>query len=298
MNSKHALKVKQSVIWAYIAPGVIWYAFMVIVPLCIMVGMSFFDWRSVIDNKFIGIENYKELFHDRVFKTALLNNIKIIAICLVGQVGLGFIVALLVNSKVLKFSKVHRVAIFLPVILSTVVVGFMWSIVYNNDFGIINAFLEAIGRGDLARSWLDNPEHVVTYLAIPLIWQYIGYNMVIFLAGLQGIPTEVLEVASIDGANAFQRAIYITMPLMKNTFFVVIMLCISGNMKIFDHIYIMTNGGPGTSSMVLALYAYKMSFGSSRFGYANTVSVAILVISLGLIAVLKLILREDKNEKM
>lgn len=296
MNRKHALKVKQSVIWGYMAPGVIWYAFMVIVPLCIMIGMSFFDWRSVLDNKFIGLENYKELFSDRIFKTALLNNLKIILICLVGQVGIGFIVSLLVNSKVLRFAKVHRVAIFLPVILSTVVVGFMWSIVYNNDFGIINEFLRVIGRGDLARSWLDNPDIVILCLAIPLIWQYIGYNMVIFLAGLQGIPTEVLEVASIDGASAFQRARYITLPLMKNTFFVVIMLCISGNMKIFDHIYIMTNGGPGSSSMVLALYAYKMSFGASRFGYANTVSVSILVISLALILILKLVLRGEKNE--
>ena len=288
--------MKQSVIWAYIAPGVIWYAFMVIVPLCIMTGMSFFDWRSVIDNKFIGLENFKELMEDRIFKTALLNNIKIILICLVGQVGLGFIVSLLVNSKVLRFAKVHRVAIFLPVILSTVVVGFMWSIVYNNDFGIINAFLRAVGREELARSWLDNSEQVVFLLAVPLIWQYIGYNMVIFLAGLQGIAAEVLESAAIDGANALQRARYITMPLMKNTFFVVIMLCISGNMKIFDHIYIMTNGGPGSSSMVLALYAYKMSFGASRFGYANAVSVSILVISLILIAGLKLVLKEEKNE--
>lgn len=296
MNRKHALKVKQSVIWGYMAPGVVWYAFMVIVPLCIMIGMSFFDWRSVLDNKFIGLENYKELFSDRIFKTALLNNLKIILICLVGQVGIGFIVSLLVNSKVLRFAKVHRVAIFLPVILSTVVVGFMWSIVYNNDFGVINEFLRVIGRGDLARSWLDNPDIVILCLAIPLIWQYIGYNMVIFLAGLQGIPTEILEVASIDGASAFQRARYITLPLMKNTFFVVIMLCISGNMKIFDHIYIMTNGGPGSSSMVLALYAYKMSFGASRFGYANTVSVSILVISLALILILKLVLRGEKNE--
>jgi raffinose/stachyose/melibiose transport system permease protein len=296
VNRKHALKVKQSVIWGYMAPGVLWYAFMVIVPLCIMIGMSFFDWRSVLDNKFIGLGNYKELFSDRIFKTALLNNLKIILICLVGQVGLGFIVSLLVNSKVLKFAKVHRVAIFLPVILSTVVVGFMWSIVYNNDFGIVNEFFRIIGRPDLARSWLDNPDIVIFCLAIPLIWQYIGYNMVIFLAGLQGIPTEVLEVAAIDGANAFQRARYITLPLMKNTFFVVIMLCISGNMKIFDHIYIMTNGGPGSSSMVLALYAYKMSFGASRFGYANTVSVSILVISLALIFVLKFLLRGEKDE--
>ncbi len=295
MNDRHRIKLRPSVIWAYIAPGLLWYAFMVIVPLCIMVGMSFFDWRSVLDNKFIGLENFKELLGDRIFRTALWNNIKIILICLVGQVGLGFLVSLLVNSKVLKFAKVHRVAIFLPVILSTVVVGFMWSIVYNNDFGIVNAFLRAIGQGDLARSWLDNPKQVVFLLAIPLIWQYIGYNMVIFLSGLQGIPTEILESASIDGANAWQRARYVTMPLMKNTFFVVIMLCISGNMKIFDHIYIMTNGGPGSSSMVLALYAYKMSFGASRFGYANAVSVAILVVSLVLIAVLKLVLKEEKD---
>lgn len=296
MNERHALKVKQSVIWRYIAPGFIWYVFMVIVPLGIMVGMSLYDWRSVKDNVFIGFTNYKELFSDRIFKIAVMNNIKIILFCLVGQVGIGFVISLLVNSKLLRFAKLHRIIIFLPVILSTVVVGFMWSIVYNKDFGILNAMLNFFGHSDMAKSWLDDSKNVILYLAIPLIWQYIGYNMVIFLAGMQGISTEVLESAAIDGANSFQRAIHITMPLMKNTFFVIIMLCISGNMKIFDHIYIMTNGGPGNSSMVLALYAYKMSFGASRFGYANTISVSILGISLTFILVLKFLMRGKNDE--
>jgi raffinose/stachyose/melibiose transport system permease protein len=220
----------------------------------------------------------------------------IIFFCFFGQVALGFVISLLVNSKYLFLNKVHRITIFLPVIISTVVVGFIWTIVYNNDFGIINAFLNSIGRPDLARSWLDNPKIVVGCLAIPLIWQYIGYNMVIFLAGLQGISTEVLEMAQIDGANSLQKAWYITLPLMKNTFYVIIMLCIAGNMKIFDHVYIMTDGGPGSSSTVLALYAYKMSFKASRFGYADTVSTAILIISIALIGVLTLILRrKDKD---
>lgn len=293
---KGGIGCKTSTIYACLAPGLLWYIFIVIIPLVIMIGMSFFDWRSVMNNEFIAFDNYKNLLQDRLFWQSLKNNMKIILYCLVGQVGIGFIVACLVNSKFLVGAKVHKTAIFMPVILSTVVIGFMWSIVYNNDFGIINEFLRMIGREDLARSWLDNTDIVMICLSLPLIWQYIGYNMVIFLAGLQGIPNEILEVAEIDGATTFQKARYIILPLMKNTFFVVIMLCISGNMKIFDHIYIMTNGGPGTSSSVLALYAYKMGFKSSNFGYSNTISVSILVVSIALILILKLVLRGKNDE--
>ena len=117
-------------------------------------------------------------------------------------------------------------------------------------------------------------------IAIPLIWQFIGYYMVIILSAISSIDQEIFEVSELDGANAFQRAIYIVLPLIKNTLLVCVTLCIAGNMKAFDHIYVMTSGGPGNSSMVMALYGYKVSFGQQNMGYGSAISIGIFVLSL------------------
>lgn len=121
------------------------------------------------------------------------------------------------------------------------------------------------------------------YVSIPLVWQYIGYYMVIILSAVAGIDTEIFESAEIDGANGFQKALYITLPLIKNTMLVCVTLCVAGNMKAFDNIFVMTKGGPGTSSMVMAMYGYQVSFGQSNLGYGSCISVAIFVLALAVI---------------
>ena len=127
---------------------------------------------------------------------------------------------------------------------------------------------------------VNNPALVLPLVSIPLVWQFIGYYMVILLSAIAAVDNEIFEVAELDGANAFQRAIYIVLPLIKNMLMVCITLCVAGNMKVFDHIYTMTEGGPGTSSMVMALYGYKVSFEQSNMGYGSTISVAIFIVSL------------------
>jgi raffinose/stachyose/melibiose transport system permease protein len=151
---------------------------------------------------------------------------------------------------------------------------------YDYNFGLLNYLLKIIGRPDLVQAWLSNNELSLAFVSIPIVWQYIGFYMIIFLSSFASIDKSILEMAEIDGASGFQRAIHISVPLMKNTLIVALVLCISGNMKTFDHIYVMTAGGPGTATSVMALYAYNMSFIRNNMGYGNALSVGILVLSL------------------
>ena len=159
----------------------------------------------------------------------------------------------------------------------------IWTMIYHSKYGILNWFLKLIGRKDLTQPWLQNPKLVMLLVTIPLIWQFIGYYMVILLSAISSIDSEIFESAALDGANGWQTAINITLPLIKNTMLVCVTLCIAGNMKAFDNIYTMTAGGPGTSSMVMAMYGYKISFEQSNMGYGACISVAIFVLSLAVI---------------
>ena len=187
---------------------------------------------------------------------------------------------MLVNSKLAKAKGIHRTFGFFPSTISAVCIGYIWMMIYDYNKGLLNWFLDAIGKGDAKKVWLNEPGLIMLLVAIPLIWQFIGYYMVIILSAISSIDSEIFESAQIDGANGVQTAWYITLPLIKNTMLVCITLCVAGNMKAFDNIYVMTKGGPGTASMVMAMYGYQVSFSQSNMGYGSCISVAIFVLSL------------------
>ncbi len=282
MASK-TLRPKGRVIAAYLAPGLLIYCFIVIIPLVISLIYSFYNYSGGASMKFIGLKNYQYLIKDMDFWNSFKNNLVIILLSMVGQVGIALVITALMISKLLKFKAVHRNIIFLPVVVSAIVVGFLWTIMYNKDYGLLNFLLKSVGLGSLIKPWLDNPKYVMFSVSIPIIWQYIGFYLVIFLSAVQGISPDIYESADLDGAVGIKRSIYITIPLLKDTLKVAVMLCIAGNMKIFDHIYVMTGGGPGTSSMVMAQYAYINSFIMFKLGYGSAISIGILVLSLTLI---------------
>ena len=250
------------------------------VPLITAFVDSFFEWKGGPQKTFNGIQNYITLFQDATFWQSFWHNIYLVAICIVGQIGIAFIFVLMIDSKLVKLKGMHRTFGFFPSTISAVCVGFIWKMIYDYNRGILNWFLKLIGHADAAKVWLNEPDKVMLLVSIPLIWQYIGYYMVILLSGIASIDKEIFESAEIDGANAVQRAIYIVFPLIKNTLLICIILCIAGNMKAFDNIYVMTSGGPGTSSMVMALYGYTVSFKQNNMGYGCCISVAIFVLSL------------------
>jgi raffinose/stachyose/melibiose transport system permease protein len=275
-----AIKPKKRVIIAYLAIPVIWFVFSVFVPLITALVNSFYEWKSGPNKTFNGLTNYITLIHDSTFWLSFRHNLFLVAVCIVGQIGIAFILVLMINSKLVKLKGIHRTFGFFPSTISAVSIGFIWTMVYDYNRGILNWFLAKIGRADLQQVWLSNEKLVMLLVAIPLIWQWIGYYMVIILSAISSIDTEIFEVAELDGANAFQRAVYIVLPLIKNTLLVCITLCIAGNMKAFDNIYVMTSGGPGKASMVMAMYGYNVSFQQSNLGYGSTISVGIFVMSL------------------
>lgn len=291
-----ALRPKNAVIYGLLAPGLIIFIICCIAPLFVAVYNSFFDWNGGPEKTFVGLSNYLELIGDEAFWSAFKNNLTFILWTVLGQIGIAFMIAMLLQSKILKFKNFHRTVLFFPVVLSAVVVGFLWRIMYNSEYGLVNMFMRAVGLGDYIQLWLDNPDIVIGSLAIPKIWQFIGYYLIILLAAIQGIDQSVLEVAELDGATGWKKSRYIVIPLIKNTLFVTIMLCISGNMKTFDQIFVMTGGGPGNSSEVVALYAYNISMNRMRYGYGSTVAIGILILSMGLILLSKLAARSKEEE--
>lgn len=285
---QNKIKAKNSTLAGLLAPGIILFVVCCIVPLAVAFYFSMFKWDGGITKTFIGIGNYEELLHDRNFWQAFKNNILFVVYSVIGQIGIAFIVSMMLTSRVVRFKGFHRTVIFFPVILSSIVVAYLWQIIYNKDYGLLNQFLEMIGLSGLIRPWLDDPDIVIKSLAAPKIWQWIGYYMVILIGAILSIDQGILECAELDGATGWRKSWYIVMPMIRSTLGVTIMLCISGNMKTFDQIYAMTGGGPGTSSMVVALYAYKMSFVRQRYGYGSACAIGILVLSLAMVALSKL----------
>ncbi len=243
---------------------------------------------------FIGWENYRTLLKHPDFWIAFKNNLIIMAVVIVFQLGISFFLAILLSSKVMRFKKFHNTAIFFPVIVSPVVVGILWKILYNQ--GLLNYILEKVGLGSLAQNWLNDPKVVIYSVTAVVVWQYIGIYLMIFLSGMQGISPELYESAVIDGANPVQKAFRITFPLMFDVLKVAIMLSIAGNMKIFDHIVVMTGGGPGKSSLVLALYAYNNSFKYFKLGYASAISITMIIISLAIIMLVKFLIPSSEAQ--
>lgn len=276
----NATKPKAGVVIAYLFAPVLIFVFSVFVPLITAFVYSFFEWKGGPVKTFNGIANYSQLFSDETFWLSFGHNLFLVAVCIVGQIGLAFIFVLMISSRLVKFKQVHRTFGFFPSTLAAVTIGFVWKMIYDYNRGIINWFLELIGRDDLKQVWLNNTDLVMLLVAIPLVWQWIGYYMVIILSAIAAVDQEIFEVAELDGANGFQRAVYIVLPLIKNTLLVCVTLCIAGNMKSFDNIYVMTKGGPGYSSMVMAMYGYQVSFSQTNLGYGSTISVGIFVLSI------------------
>ena len=281
----------------FLAPIILFYVFSALLPVVLAFYYSFFDWTGGPNRTFSGLANYQALIQDMEFWSAYGNNLYITAFSIVGQIGIAFILAMMLNTRISKFKGFHRTLCYFPATLSAVVIGFVWMIIYDFRSGLLNALLEVIGLGQFQQAWLSNRELALTLVSIPIVWQFIGFYMVIFLSAFTSIDSSIFEMAEIDGANGFQRMIYIALPLMKKVIFVAVMLCIAGNMRTFDHIFVMTGGGPGTTTTVMAQYAFSVSFLRHNLGYGNTVSIGILVMSVATMLVARLVFGLFSREK-
>ncbi|TVY03302.1 carbohydrate ABC transporter permease [Cohnella terricola] len=287
MNRSTSLKISRLGLIGLLGPSLAIYAFVMIVPLFLSFYYSLTDWMGGPTKTFIGLHNYELLLKDEDFWHSFKNNVIILILTLIVQLGLAFLLTTLFVSKTMRLKELHRTVIFFPVVLSAVVVGFVWQMIYSHDYGVLNAVLKFMGLESAIRPWLDDPKIVIYLVTAPLIWQYLGVPLMIFMSAVQGIPKDIYETCELDGCTGFKKARYITFPLIYDTIKVVMMLSISSNMLVFSHIYVMTGGGPGTSSMVLAQYAYKTSFSSMQLGYGSAVTIGMFILSFGIVILFK-----------
>jgi raffinose/stachyose/melibiose transport system permease protein len=290
-----SIKPKGGVIFAYLLIPLIVYIFAVFVPL-FAAFQSSFQRREGPELLYTGFDNYITLLKDATFWHAFGNNIYLVVACIIGQIGFAFLIVLMINSRLVKFKGVHRTFGFFPATVAAVSIGFIWTMVYDYRRGLLNWILTVFGMEDQTKVWLNDPENIMLYVAIPLIWQWIGYYMVIILSAIAAIDSEIFEMAQIDGANAIQLAWHITLPLIKNTMLVCVTLCIAGNMKAFDHVFVMTKGGPGSASMVMAMWGWQ-NFAWNKLQYANTISIGIFVLSMIVILVSQSVVNNLTKEK-
>lgn len=254
-----------------------------ILPIFEAARQSLFRRAFAGGSTFLGLENYSRLLADSIFWQSFGNNVFIVTAAVLGQIGIAFLITMLIVAKGTKLKDLHRTVLFFPVVLASVVVGFLWQIIYDRYSGLLNSLLELLGMEQYIQAWLSNPDTVMIWVTIPIIWKWVGLYLVIFMSAYHAIPKEIFEITELAGANWWQRTIHITLPLMRNTVRVALVLCISGNMKIFDEVFVMTGGGPARASTVMALYAYNTSFRSFEIGYGATISVGMLVLTLAII---------------
>ncbi|NGP45428.1 sugar ABC transporter permease [Bacillaceae bacterium SIJ1] len=293
MRAKSAVRPSNKKIYLYLLPGLAIYTFVVLIPLFMALRYSFYKWSGGPNLQFIGLDNFVTLMQDKVFWISFSNNLYIIVMSIIGQIGIAFLISVLLTRSWVKWRQFHRTVIFIPNVLAAVIIGFLWSMVYNQDYGLLNYLLKTVGLESWISPWLDDPNIVMASVTVPIVWQFIGFYLIIFMSAMQNISEELYEAAKIDGASGWKQTWYITLPMLKGTIKVAIMLCIAGNMKIFDHIYVMTGGGPGYSSTVMSQYAYDVSFDRFELGYGSAVSIGMLILSLILILISQLIGRRE-----
>ncbi|MBD2848373.1 sugar ABC transporter permease [Paenibacillus sp. IB182496] len=264
-------------------PAIAVYAIFVFVPVVWSGYYGFFNWSGIGAARFIGFDNYTEIFRDPIFWTALRNNIIFVLASVFGQIPIALIVAILVQKDG-KRSWFMRTAVFMPMVLSTVVIGMIWQYIYHPQIGILNFLLEWLGLESWQRVWLSE-DYGIYALIPPLIWSFVGLYLIIFIAALQNIPGEIHDAAQLDGATGVRKIVAVTLPMIKGTILVAVVLCISGSLKSFDLVYIMTRGGPAHATELLATYMYNSTFTSYRYGFGSAISTTIVLVSLVLIGI-------------
>lgn len=263
---------------AFIAPAFFFFTMFIIVPTVASVYYSFTSWDGISPvAKFVGLANYKEIFTSARFGNALRNTFILTVFISVLENAFALGLALLVDN--VRWGKnVFRSAFYIPVLISGIVSGFIWKIMYNYNFGTFNKILEGIGRGELRQDWLGNTSLTLVMIGVVLVWKGAGYYMIIYLASLQSVSTELIEAAQIDGANALQRFGHITMPLISGAFTINFTLSLINGLKVFDQINVMTDGGPGFTSETLVYLLYKVGFNEGRQGFGTAVGIMLLLI--------------------
>lgn len=278
----------------FLIPAVVLLLCFMIYPLGKTIFYSFTAWYNFsTEQTFIGLDNYKELIADPVIRVALRNTVILMAGVLIFQIGFALILAIMVDG-IRHCFKFFRTIYFFPIVISATAIGLMFTLIYKYEYGLLNYFVVLFGGEK--QVWIN--EKTSIYLAlIPVVWQYVGFYFVIFLTGIANIPADIYESAMLDGIRPLQKAAYITIPMLRSVLTSSIVLVISGCFKVFDIIFMVTNGGPLDSSQLLSTYMYQKAFARGNGGYASSIAIVMIVLGVAVTSVLrKLLSGGEENE--
>jgi raffinose/stachyose/melibiose transport system permease protein len=276
-----------------LGPAVALYVVFVLFPIVQAAHYSVYNWSGLGPiTDFVGLDNYRDAFRDPAFRGAIEHNFILVGLSLVIQFPIAMGVALLMNQP-LRGRWLLRTIFFAPYVLSEAITAVIWLLMLQPD-GLVDHFLRAVGLGGLVQLWLADLDIVLFTLFVVITWKYVGFAIILFLAGLQGIPPELDEAAAIDGAGWWNRTRYITLPLMGPTIRIWAFLTIIGSIQLFDLVWIMTGGGPADASNTMATYMIEHGFRRYEFGYGSAVAVILFAISFVIsLAYQRFVLRRD-----
>lgn len=269
----------------FLAPALVLFGVFVAYPVIYTIQASLLDWDGIGQGTFVGVSNYVGFFRDPVFRIALRNSGWWILLTVFPQMFMGFGLAWLLNKK-LTGRNIYRAIFFLPAVLSPVVVAIVWRRIFDPFGGVLKGIENLLGIDWLAGPWLAQSSTALFAVIIVNVWMWTGFSMLFYLAGLQGIDRDVLDAASVDGASVWRTIRSIVWPLLKPTHISLILLGIIGSLRTFELVFLLTNGGPNHASELLATYTFQQGFQVFKVGYASSISVVLLVVSLGATAIL------------
>jgi len=262
-------------LWLFLIPALLPYLFVVVAPSLQGLVVSFTNWNGIDpDWRFTGFDNFVRIFEDATSLRAISNTIVYAVVTTIAENILGLLIALALHSR-LKSRNVLRVLYFAPVVILSIVIAYLWQYLLQVNNGAITSIVQGLGFPDFNPNWLGDPNLVVYSISLIVIWQFTGYTMVIYLAGLQGVPQEQLEAAALDGAAGWERFWYVVRPMLAPAITVNIMLSLIRGFMIFDQIWVTTAGGPADSSHSLSTLIYRTAFQFGELGRGASIAVVL-----------------------
>ena len=270
-NKKKKYNKTDKTAWLFLLPAGIIYISVIVAPIFYSLFISLYKWNGIGDKVFVGLENYKSLFNgDKTFHTAIINNLVWIVLTIFITMSVSLAFAVVLNKKFIGRT-FFRGFFYFPCVIAPIAVAIIWRWIYNPSMGFINEFFELIGL-NFTQSWISDPNVSLYAVFMASLWQAIGQPMILFLAGLQAISPDVLEAATIDGANGYKKFFMVTVPLLKDTFVIVIATLIVAAMKVFDVVQGLTGGGPNDSTQMISTYMYSQVFKYNNVGYCTAIA--------------------------
>lgn len=280
----------------FVAPALLLFTLFVTYPLINSVVLGFTDSDGISKPAFVGLANYSRIFHDRYFIEANLRSLGLTVLSILFNACAGIATAIVMSVLGEKTQRFFRTSFLLPLVLSTTVISQLWLAVYDADWGMLNKLLGGIGLGALQNRWLINNKTAMICVAIVGMWQYFGYLTLLAYAGMNAIPKEYREAATIDGAGFFRTTFHITLPLMSEVIKICLTISTVGGLFTFPQVYVMTGGGPGRMTQTVMMFIYTTVFSSQRFGYGCAVSTVVIVETIVLLLVINRFVAREKIE--